>query len=102
LEDLDGCGTELCGACANAQKREFFSCSHCDINWCTVCNPELKQPVCRFCGDWWCDKCDPGTRPIVDTLLDGFQVRPYARNHKLASKSDVCCPTCEVTEFIFA
>jgi len=102
LEDLGGCGTELCGACANAQKREFFSCSHCDINWCTVCNPELKQPVCRFCGDWWCDKCDPGTRPIVDTLLDGFQVRPYARNLGRASKSDVCCPTCEVTEFIFS
>ena len=74
LEDLDGCGTAMCSACANAQKREFFSCSHCETHRCTVCNPELKQSVCRFCGYWWCDKCDPGTRPIVDTLLDGFQV----------------------------
>ena len=102
LEDLRGCGTVMCGTCANARKREFFSCFHCDISWCTVCNPELKHSVCRFCGHYWCDECDPGTRPIVDTLLDGFQGRPCSWNLKRASKSDVCCPTCEVTEFIFA
>jgi hypothetical protein len=102
MDDLDGCGTAMCSACANARKREFFCCSHCETHWCTVCNPELKQSVCRFCGHQWCDKCDPGTRPIVDTFVDGFQVRPCSWNHKLASKSDVCCPTCEVTEFIFS
>ena len=104
IEDLGGCGTVMCGACANARKREFFSCSACDRDWCTVCDPELKYAACRFCGDGYCTKCDPGMRPIVDTLLDGCQVRPcsWYLSIKRASKSDVCCPTCEVTEFIFA
>jgi len=38
-------------------------------------------------------------RPIVDTLVDGLQVRPFS---DWARKSDACCPTCEVTEFICA
>jgi len=103
LEDLGGCGTAMCGACAKASKREFFYCSDCEREWCTVCDTELKWAVCRFCGVDYCTKCDPGMRPIVDTLVDGFQVRPYAWSWlELASKSDVCCPTCEVTEFIFS
>jgi hypothetical protein len=60
VDDLGGCGTEMCGACANARKREFFCCSACDRDWCTVCDPELKQPVCRFCGDGWCEQVRPG------------------------------------------
>jgi len=42
-------------------------------------------------------------RPIVDTLVDGLQVRPSRMiRRERARKSDACCPTCEVTEFIFS
>ena len=93
MEDLGGCGTMMCGACANARKREFFFCSACDRDWCTVCDPELKHSVCRFCGDGWCGKCNPGVRSVEDTLVDGVPAKYLG---------DECCPTCEVTEFIFS
>ena len=99
IEDLGGCDATMCGACAEASKREFFRCDYCERCSCTVCEPELRWAVCRFCGHESCAKCDPGMRPIVDTLVDGLQVRPFS---DWARKSDACCPTCEVTEFICA
>jgi uncharacterized Zn-binding protein involved in type VI secretion len=58
-----------------------------------VCDPELKHSVCRFCGDGWCGKCNPGVRSVEDTLVDGVPAKYLG---------DECCPTCEVTEFIFS
>ena len=94
-----GCDATVCGACIEASKREFFTCDVCERCSCTVCGPELRWAVCRFCGHECCAECDPGMRPIVDTLVDGLQVRPFSC---FARKSDACCPTCEVTEFICA
>ena len=101
--DFGGCGATMCGACAEASKREFFMCDVCERCSCTVCGPELRWAVCRFCGRECCAECDPGMRPIVDTLVDGLQVRPsLPRGRERARESDACCPTCEVTEFICA
>ena len=94
-----GCDATVCGACAEASKRKFFQCYDCQRCSCTVCGPELRWAVCRFCGHECCAECDPGMRPIVDTLVDGLQVRPFSCR---ARESDACCPTCEVTEFICA
>ena len=67
------------------------------------CAPEKKYVVCRFCGDDYRAPCDPGMRHVVDTLIGCLQVRPSPFKHdERASKSDKCCPTCEVTEFIFS
>jgi hypothetical protein len=95
-----GCDFTVCGACAEASKREFFQCYDCQRCSCTGCWPPLRWAVCRFCGHECCAECDPGMRPIVDTLVDGLRVRPFCRER--ARKSDACCPTCEVTEFICA
>ena len=70
-----GCDATVCGACAEASKRKFFQCYDCQRCSCTVCGPELRWAVCRFCGHECCAECDPGMRPIVDTLVDGLQVR---------------------------
>ena len=46
-----------------------------------------------FCAGMWCEECDPGVRSVEDTLVDGVPAK-YS--------GDECCPTCEVTEFIFS
>jgi hypothetical protein len=94
LEDLGGCGTAMCGACAKASKREFFCCHDgCGKTWCSECDPDVEPVCCMFCADMWCEECDPGVRSVEDTLVDGVPAGYIG---------DVCCPTCEVTEFIFS
>ena len=101
----------VCEACPAGSYSQINAlvCTECDPG--TSTNAQTGRAECEDCpegtkatnaGSSECDECDPGTRPIVDTLLDGFQGRPCSFNRERASKSDVCCPTCEVTEFIFA
>ena len=88
----------MCVACAEASKREFFMCDDCERCSCTMCEPELRGAVCRFCGLACCAEFDPGMRPIVDKLVDELRVRPVCRTS--ARESNPCCPTGEVTTVV--
>jgi len=92
--DDSDCDAAMCRACADAAEREFFWCiDGCEKAWCSKCDPDVETARCMFCAGMWCEECDPGVRSVEDTLVDGVPA-PYL--------GDECCPTCEVTEFIFS
>ena len=92
--DDGDCDAEMCRACADASEHEFFCCHDgCGKTWCSECDPDVEPALCMFCAGMWCEECDPGVRSVEDTLVDGVPAK-YS--------GDECCPTCEVTEFIFS
>ena len=92
--DDGDCDAVMCRACADAAEHEFFCCHDgCEKTWCSECKPDAEFACCMFCAGMWCEECDPGLRSVEDTLVDGVPA-PYI--------GDECCPTCEVTEFIFS
>jgi len=92
--DGGDCDAEICRACADAAEHKFFCCHDgCGKTWCSECDPDVEPVCCMFCADMWCEECEPGVRSVEDTLVDGVPAGYIG---------DECCPTCEVTEFIFS
>ena len=104
----DGCPANVCDKAQCVASLRWYACEACSDTFCGDCESSGKITVCNGsnaddgCFESFCSKCEvPSWYYTICMKCDGRWCQACWPEERMSTR-DKCCPTCEVTEFIFS